>query len=225
MKSNTAVDDEVIARCAAFDPATLYEAAGQSGMLDPAIRPAWHGAKVCGRAFTIECPPGDNLMLHLAVAEAQPGAVIVAYAGAFLLAGAWGEILTVAAQSRGIAGLVIDGAVRDIEAIERLRFPVFSRGHAIGACTKERLGKLNVPVQVGGKIVKPGDLILGDSDGLVVVDRDRIEEVLHAATSRQQKESEIIRQLRQGRTTIELLHLPDLRHSPEDRCASEQSRE
>jgi 4-hydroxy-4-methyl-2-oxoglutarate aldolase len=223
MKSNTAVNDDVIARFAAFDPATLYEAAGQSGMVDPAIRPAWHGVKVCGRAFTVECPPGDNLMLHLAVAEAQPGAVIVACAGAFLLAGAWGEILTVAAQSRGIAGLVIDGAVRDIEAIERLQFPIFSRGLAIGACTKERRGKLDVPVQVGGRIVNPGDLILGDSDGLVVIDRDRIEEVLRAATSRQEKESEIIRQLRQGRTTIELLHLPDLRRAPDGRGATERS--
>ncbi len=162
-------------------------------------------------------------MLHLAVVEAQPGVVIVANAGAFLMAGAWGEILTVAAQSRGIAGLVIDGAVRDIEAIERLQFPVFSRGLAIGACTKERLGKLDVSVQVGGRIVKPGDLVLGDSDGLVVIDGDRIEEVFRAATSRHERESEIIRQLRQGRTTIELLHLPDLRRPPEDRAATERS--
>jgi 4-hydroxy-4-methyl-2-oxoglutarate aldolase len=219
MKSKTAVDEELIARFAVFDPATLYEAAGQSGMVDPAIRPAWQGAKVCGRAFTVECPPGDNLMLHLAVAEAQAGAVIVAYAGAFLRAGAWGEILTVAAQSRGIAGLVIDGAVRDIEAIERLRFPIFSRGLAIGACTKERRGKLDVPVQVGGRIVNPGDLVLGDSDGLVVIERDGIEDVFRAATSRHEKEAEIIRQLGQGRTTIELLHLPDFRLAPEGRSA------
>src|SRR3972149_1124155 len=91
-----------------FDPATLYEAAGRRGMVDPAIRPAWPGAKVCGIAASLECPPGDNLMLHLAVAAATPGVVLVANAGGFLRAGAWGEILTVAAQAKGVAGLVID---------------------------------------------------------------------------------------------------------------------
>ena len=85
-------------RFAQFDPATLYEAAGQRGMVDPAIRPAWHGAKVCGRAATVQCPPSDNLMLHIAVANAPPGSIIVATVGGYLSAGAWGEILTEAAR-------------------------------------------------------------------------------------------------------------------------------
>src|SRR5262245_56968513 len=102
--SSTGVSLELFAE---FDPATLYEAAGQKGMIDPAIRPAWPGARVCGRAATVECPPGDNLMLHVAVANATPGVVLVATVGGYLSAGAWGEILTAAAQARGIAGLVI----------------------------------------------------------------------------------------------------------------------
>ncbi|MPZ19772.1 MAG: 4-carboxy-4-hydroxy-2-oxoadipate aldolase/oxaloacetate decarboxylase [Luteitalea sp.] len=194
-----------------FDPATLYEAAGKRGMVDPAIRPAWHGAKVRGRATTVECPPCDNLMLHIAVASAQPGMVIVATVGAYLLAGAWGEVLTAAAQARGVAGLVIDGAVRDVDAIEALRFPVFSRGLAIGACTKERPGKLDVPIQLGGALVRPGDIVLGDADGLVIVDQDKVEEVYEAASERRARETEIIRQLQQGRTTVELLGLMDPR--------------
>jgi 4-hydroxy-4-methyl-2-oxoglutarate aldolase len=194
-----------------FDPATLYEAAGRRGMVDPAIRPAWQGAKVCGRAITVECPPCDNLMLHIAVANAQPGSVIVATVGAYVLAGAWGEILTEAARARGVAGLVIDGAVRDIDAIEALKFPVFSRGLAIASCTKERLGKLNAPIQIGGATVSAGDLIFGNADGLVVVEQDRIEEVYEAAVDRRKKELEIITSLRQGRTTLELLGLTDPR--------------
>ena len=154
-----------------FDPATLYEAAGQRGMVDPAIRPAWHGAKVCGRAVTVQCPPGDNLMLHIAVANAPPGSIIVATVGGYLSAGAWGEILTEAARTRGIAGLVIDGAVRDIDAIEALRFPVFSRGLAIGSCTKERAGQLDGPIQLGGATVCSGDLIFGNADGVVVIEQ------------------------------------------------------
>jgi 4-hydroxy-4-methyl-2-oxoglutarate aldolase len=176
---------------------------------DPAIRPAWPGAKVCGRAITVECPPGDNLMLHIAVANAQPGSVIVATVGAYVLAGAWGEILTEAARARGVAGLVIDGAVRDIDAIENLKFPVFSRGLAIASCTKERLGKLNTPIQIGGAPIAAGDLIFGNADGLVVIEQERIDEVYDAAVDRRKKELEIIAKLRQGRTTLELLGLTD----------------
>jgi len=198
-------------RFAQFDPATLYEAAGQRGMIDPAIQPAWSGARVCGLSLTVECPPGDNLMLHLAVADAPPGVVIVANVGAYLWAGAWGEILTAAAQARGIAGLAIDGAVRDIDAIRAVKFPVFSRGRAIGSCTKERCGRLGEPIQFGGVTVRPGDLILGDADGLVVVEQERLDEVYETAVKRRDRESQIIEQLRGGRTTVELLGLADPR--------------
>jgi 4-hydroxy-4-methyl-2-oxoglutarate aldolase len=198
-------------RFADFDPATLYEAAGRTGMVDPSIRPAWLGARVCGRAITVECPPCDNLMLHIAVANAAPGTIIVATVGGHLQAGAWGEILTEAAIARGVAGLVIDGAVRDIEAIEALEFPVFSRGLAIGSCSKERRGTIDAPIQLGGAAVRSGDLIVGNADGVVVIEQDRIETVYAAAVSRRQREEEIIARLRQGRTTLELLGLEDPR--------------
>lgn len=210
-KQNVAQATNIAERFSCFDPATLFETADRQGMIDPALRPAWLGAKICGVAATVECPPGDNLMLHMAVAEAEEKVVLVANVGSYLLAGAWGEVLTVAAQARGILGLVIDGAVRDIDAIERLGFPVFSRGLAIGACSKERPGTLNRPIQIGGATVHPGDIIVGHSDGLVVVDHNRAEEVYEKAASRQQREEEMIRQLRQGRTTVELLGLRDLR--------------
>jgi 4-hydroxy-4-methyl-2-oxoglutarate aldolase len=207
-----------VERFVQFDPATLYEAAGQKGMIDPAIRPAWPGARVCGLAATVECPPGDNLMLHVAVANAAPGVVIVATAGGYLLAGAWGEILTAAAVARGVAGLAIDGAARDIDAIRQAAFPVFSRGLAIGACTKERASHVDVPIQFGGTIVRPGDLIVGDADGLVVIERERLEEVYATALSRRTRELEIIARLRQGVTTMELLGLSD----PRDRDGADR---
>jgi 4-hydroxy-4-methyl-2-oxoglutarate aldolase len=199
------------ARFALFDSATLYEAAGQKGMVDPTIQPAWSGARVCGFAVTVECPPGDNLMLHVAVADAPPGVVIVANVCSYLLAGAWGEILTAAAQARGIAGLAIDGAVRDVDAIREAGFPVFSRGRAIGSCTKERCGRIGMPIQFGGTTVRPGDLILGDADGLVVVDQERLDEVYDTAVGRRGREAQIIDELRIGRTTMELLGLIDPR--------------
>ena len=210
-RSGRADAEDPVERFADFDPATIYEAAGQKGMVDPAIRAAWSGARICGRAATVECPAADNLMLHVAVANAPPGVVIVASAEGCVSAGAWGEILTAAAQARGLAGLTIDGAVRDIDAIREAKFPVFSRGFAIGSCTKERAGRLGVPIVFGGVEVNPGDLILGDADGLVVVDRSRLDEVYDTAVQRRKRELEIISQLRQGRTTIELLGLTDPR--------------
>jgi 4-hydroxy-4-methyl-2-oxoglutarate aldolase len=209
MKPGIARIHDSFERFADFDPATLYEASGRSGMVDPAIRPAWRGARVCGPAVTVDCPPGDNLMLHVAVAQARPGVVVVATVGGYLLAGAWGEILTEAARARGLAGLVIDGAVRDIDAIEASGFPVFSRGLAIGSCTKERPGKLDAAIQLGGATVRPGDLVFGNADGVVIVEHDRIDDVYQAATGRRRKELEIITKLREGRTTMELLGLKD----------------
>lgn len=202
--------ENLIRRLHGFDTATLYEAAGKKGMIDPTIRAAWPGARVRGVALTVECPPSDNLMLHHAVAAASPGVVIVGNIGGFLAAGAWGEILTVAAQSRGVTGLAVDGAVRDIEAIQRRLFPVFSRGLAIGACTKERFGTLNRPIIFGGVVVRPGDVICGDGDGLVVIEHERLDAVIDAATARQRQEASIIEQLEAGRTTVDLLNLPPL---------------
>lgn len=199
--------DDRVARFAGFDPATVYEAAGQRGMVNPAIRPVWDGARVCGPAITVECPPADNLMLHVAVAKAAPGSVIVATAAGYLLAGAWGEILTAAAQARGVAGLVIDGAVRDVDAIRQARFPVFSRGVSIGACTKTQPGRVGVPIELSGYTIRPGDVVLGDADGVVVIDRSRLDEVYERAVERRGREREILAQLRQGRTTVELLGL------------------
>jgi 4-hydroxy-4-methyl-2-oxoglutarate aldolase len=189
----------------------LFEAAGQKGMIDPAIRPAWPGASMCGPAVTVLCPPGDNLMLHHAVTLAQPGDVLVASIHNFVLAGAWGEILTVAAQARGIAGLVIDGAVRDTSAIAPRGFPIFSRGLAIGSCTKERYGKINEPLIVGGILVRPGDVVVADVDGIVVLEQEKVAKVLEAAEQRRQREQVLMEQLQAGKTTIELLGLPPVR--------------
>jgi 4-hydroxy-4-methyl-2-oxoglutarate aldolase len=201
------VQSSVIEGLLEFDPATLYEAAGQRGMVDPSIKPAWAGARLGGAIFTAECPPRDNLMLHHAVACAPPGSIIVANIGSYLLAGAWGEILTTAAQARGIAGLAVDGAVRDVDAIAERRFPVFSRGLAIGACTKERLGTLNQPIQFGGLTVRPGDIIVGNSDGIVIVESERAEEVYENALRRRMNETRIMQEIERGKTTVELLGL------------------
>lgn len=190
--------------------ATLYEAAGQRGALEPAIRQMAPGLSVCGPAFTIRCQPGDNLTLHAAVAHASSGDILVADVGDFADAGHWGEILTVAAISRNLSGLVINGGVRDITALPRLGFPVFARAVSMKATTKRIRGLLNHPVVCGGVAIEPGDLIVGDEDGVVAIARSEVDAVIARAREREDREALMMERLRQGDLTLDLLDLRPL---------------
>lgn len=201
------VTEAEVERARAFPAATLYEANAQSGMMDPRIHAVYGGAHVCGRALTVRCQVGDNLMIHKAVTVARPGDVLVVCIGNDVESGAWGEILTTAAIARGIVGLVIDGAVRDIDAVERRGFPVFARGAAVGATMKRNRGLVNHPVVCGNVLVRPGDLIVGDVDGVVVIAREQCTATLDAAEARESKEAVLMQKLEAGKTTLELLHL------------------
>jgi len=187
--------------------ASIYEANQKRGALDPAIRQMASGLNVCGPALTVRCQPGDNLTLHIAVAEARPGDVIVADVGDFVEAGHWGEILTVAARSRQIAGLVINGGVRDVAALHVHEFPVFARGICMKATTKILRGLINGPVVCGGVSIQPGDLVVGDADGVVAIRHDEIGEVLRIAQEREAAEAGLMEQLRNGALTLDLLNL------------------
>lgn len=185
--------------------ATVYEAAGQRGSMDPAIRAIAPGMRVMGQALTVRCQPADNLTLHAALADAQPGDVMVADVGDFVGAGHWGEILTVAAQARQIAGIVINGGVRDVEAAQRRGFPVFARGICLRATVKEVVGTINQPIVCGGVPVSPGDLVVADDDGVVIVPIDRIEATLRAAVAREESEARVMERLQCGELTLDIL--------------------
>lgn len=186
--------------------ATVYEASGLDIALDPELRPAWPGAHLAGPAYTVRGVGGDNLALHRAVATAPPGHVLVAaHDGA--RHGHWGEILAVAAQVRGLAGLVIDGAVRDVDELRRLAFPVFSRGVGITRTSKDHIGDLAVPVTVGGVEIRTGDLVVGDADGVVAVPGPHVARVLDAADDRVAAEQRHLAALRAGATTLDLYGL------------------
>lgn len=188
-------------------PATLHEAQSQYGAVDPAIKPLDPGMRLAGPALTVDCRPSDNLVLHLAIAQARAGEVLVVDAKAFVDAGAWGDVMTLAAQTRGIAGLVIDGAVRDASSIVAMGFPVFSRGVSIRGTIKNQPGRLREPIVLGGALVNDGDIIVGDRDGLVIVPRAKAAEVARLGREREAKEDALRAQIRSGRTTVELLGL------------------
>jgi 4-hydroxy-4-methyl-2-oxoglutarate aldolase len=194
------------ARLAEFDTATLYEAANQRGAMAPGLRTLLPGVRVAGPALTVICPPGDNLMLHAAVADARPGEIIVAqtHDPSF---GVWGEVLTVAAMARGVAALVVDGSVRDIDSIRALGFPIFARDTALRSARKVERGCLRMPTSCGGLLVWPGDYLVADDSGIVVLAAGAAETVLEAALARRDKEAVLMDDLRRGGTTLDLLQL------------------
>lgn len=187
-----------------FQTATIHEAIGKQGALPSTIKPLVASMKVVGRAFTVNSMPGDNLLLHRAIAQASQGDVIVARMSDYYEAGYWGELLTVAAMARGIAGLIIDACVRDSNEIETLGFPVFCRGLCIRGTTKYGKGALNETIIIGDVTIAPGDAIVGDRDGVVIVAADRIQESVEKSIARQEKEANTLTQLGSGKTTLEI---------------------
>jgi 4-hydroxy-4-methyl-2-oxoglutarate aldolase len=183
--------------------ATVYEAGGGTGALDPAIHAMWPGARVCGPAFTVRCHPGDNLAIHRSLEFVSPGDVLVVQVGG-LLGGYWGGILSFAAQAKGVAGLVIDGGIRDSEELQRVGFPAFARGTGVFRTVKHELGELQVPLIVGGVQVEPGDIIIGDGDGVMAVQRSRAEEVLQASRKREAAERSYLDRIRNGELTMDI---------------------
>jgi 4-hydroxy-4-methyl-2-oxoglutarate aldolase len=182
---------------------TVYEASGLPCALSPALRPVWEGARLCGPALTVRCAPGDNLGIHRAVELASPGSVLVVDAGGVLV-GYWGEVLTRAARKQGVAGLVIDGAVRDIDALESLQFPVFARGVSMLATTKAHPGSIGEAIVVEGTLVENGSLVLADRDGVLAVPVAEIEQTAASARARQEKERGYFGRIDAGESTLDI---------------------
>jgi len=189
--------------------ATIYEAQGAKGALDHGIKPIDPTVRLAGPALTVDCRPADNLMLHYAVQKARPGDVLVVDAKAFMEAGPWGDVLTLQAMQVGIAGLVINGCVRDANLIIELRFPVFCRGLSIKGTGKFQPGRINVPITIGDTLIHPGDYIVGDRDGVAVIPAGELEQTLSRSLAREEKEAGQRKAIEQGVYTTELLGLTD----------------
>ncbi len=193
-------------QCALLGSSTLYEASGLACSVDPDIRSLWAGAAIAAPAFPLICSPGDNLSIHIAMARAPRGSVLVVSTGNFL-AGYWGEVLTVAAEAAGIVGLVIDGGVRDVAAMTRRGFPVFTRGVSVRGTIKASSPSVGQVMLFGGVPVAAGDLVVADDDGVIIVPVAEVERTLAAAEARASKEAEMMACLSQGKTTLDLLGL------------------
>lgn len=193
---------------------TLFEASGLvTCALLPKVKSVWRGAVVAGPAYPVDCARGDNLGIHIAMERAPGGSVLVVNAE-HVAAGFWGEVLTVAAEYSGLVALVISGGVRDVAAIRRRNFPVFSSSVAIEGTPKQNVVSVGQPILIDATPVAKGDLVVADDDGVVVLPRSKVNDILRRAEMREVKEREMMGLLEQGKSTLELLGLTAWREYP-----------
>lgn len=201
------VDATVIAGLAEAGVATVHEAMGRIGLLDPVVRPIQHGARIAGSAVTVMCQAGDNLMIHAAIEFVGPGDVLVVTTESTSTDGMFGELLATSLVARGCAGLILDAGVRDKSEINEMGWPVWSRAvHAQGT-VKATAGSVNVPVVVAGQLINPGDVIVADDDGVCVVPRESASEALAASTDRLDKEAASRKRLAAGELGLDMYGL------------------
>ncbi len=203
-------DREAIGRLGAAGVATVHEAQGKAGLLRPYMRPIYPSARVAGSAVTVLCGAGDNLMIHAAIAVVQPGDVLVVATRTESTDGMFGELLAESCRAHGVAGLVIDAGVRDTAEITALGFPVWSKAISAQGTSKTIPGSVNVPIVCAGASISPGDVIVGDADGVVVVPRESAAAVVGAVEQRLAKEERTRARLKAGELGLDIYNLRDV---------------
>jgi len=191
------LDDALVARFRGAASSNLADAMGRFGFMDPGIR-SRSGLPLCGVAVTVDTRPADNLMVHKALQVAEPGDVVVVNTCGNTTSAVFGELMCTTASAKGLGGIIVDGAIRDVDGIARLGLPAFSRTVCPGGCDKDGPGEINVAISCGNTVVMPGDIIVGDEEGVAVIPRDSAEEVLQLVDALMKREAARITEIKQG---------------------------
>lgn len=184
----TRADKNVVIELSKFGVATIHEAMGRVGLMQPYMRPIYQGAKMCGTAVTVLLQPGDNWMMHVAAEQIQEGDVVIAACTTESVDGFFGDLLATSFMAQGAKGLIIDGGVRDVDDLTTMQFPVFSKAICAKGTVKATLGSVNIPIICAGAAVNPGDVVIADSDGIVVVPKEVAAQVVILAKAREENE-------------------------------------
>jgi 4-hydroxy-4-methyl-2-oxoglutarate aldolase len=198
------VDRQIVAAFGGIGVATVHEAQGRTGLMAPYMRPIYRGERIAGTAVTVSVPPADNWMIHVAVEQCEAGDIMIIAPTSQCDAGYIGELLASSMAARGVIGLIIDAGVRDVAELTEMKFPVWSHYISAQGTVKETLGSVNVPIVCAGCTVNPGDLIIADDDGIVVVPRNTAASVLEASVARDKKEAGTRERLKAGELGLDI---------------------
>lgn len=202
-------DPNVVKGFEGIPTGVVSDAMGRCNSMVAEIKPVWPGAKVLGPAMTVRTFPADNLMIHKAATLAKPGDVVVVNAGGYRDTAVFGDLLGFSMKVHQVAGIVIDGAARDAEGLAAIGFPVFARAILPMGPFKDSPGSINLPISCGGVVVRPGDIVLGDADGVVVIPQEHAAEILARAQAGMAKEQQVRERIQQGEYIFDMLKLGD----------------